>query len=343
MSLREPLTWEELVALEDTGDRWIVDGLIQKGSRMIIYGPPGLGKSLIALDLALSVATGTPFLGEHTPQATGPVLVYSTEGDIMSNRDRLLMIANAHEAPEEIPLSFSQEAVLLDEESEAGSFFRILGRLQPFLLILDPLDSFFWGEENSATATKPIRHFLNRVVQEINPDNGGCAVVLLHHAAALSPEKGSPMKIRGSTAWHGWADTVLQVCLDPRARDRKGLLLNVTKQRNGPSGEFARVTPRIQEAERLISFDVGPAEPFGMLASRIAELLQDQYPLTVAGIRTAVGGHPTTIGAALKHLVKQGRIESAPVSVPSGAGRSRTVTGWQLTGTSMPADDLEQS
>src|SRR5262249_46295895 len=68
------LTLADLDNLPDP--EWLVDGLVGQNALVVLFGPPGVGKSFLALDLALSIATGRPWLGRKTTQG-GVVYVYA--------------------------------------------------------------------------------------------------------------------------------------------------------------------------------------------------------------------------------------------------------------------------
>ena len=55
----------------------------------VIGGSPKVGKSWFGLDLAVSVASGTPALGRFPVDATGPALVYLAEDALPRVRDRV--------------------------------------------------------------------------------------------------------------------------------------------------------------------------------------------------------------------------------------------------------------
>src|ERR1700760_4099545 len=42
--------------------------ILSRGSQCLLYGPPGVGKSLVALGIAHAAATGGRFLGWHAPR-----------------------------------------------------------------------------------------------------------------------------------------------------------------------------------------------------------------------------------------------------------------------------------
>lgn len=62
------LTYDQLP--EPPADDWLIDGLIQAQSLVVLYGPPGRGKTFLAINAALCVATGTPCLGKSVKQGT---------------------------------------------------------------------------------------------------------------------------------------------------------------------------------------------------------------------------------------------------------------------------------
>lgn len=57
---------------------WLIDGIFVKNTLAVVYGRPGAGKSFLALDFALSIATGTWWCGRQV--APGRVLYVAAEG-----------------------------------------------------------------------------------------------------------------------------------------------------------------------------------------------------------------------------------------------------------------------
>ena len=49
-------TLEELEQLPE--EEWLIDGILERGNFTCLYGPPGHGKSFLALDWSLHLATG---------------------------------------------------------------------------------------------------------------------------------------------------------------------------------------------------------------------------------------------------------------------------------------------
>jgi hypothetical protein len=59
---------------------WIIKDLVQDGSNIAIYAPSGFLKSFVAIDIALSLATGEPVFGTLPVQKTGSVFYSAGEG-----------------------------------------------------------------------------------------------------------------------------------------------------------------------------------------------------------------------------------------------------------------------
>jgi hypothetical protein len=77
-------------------DRWCVEPLIMKGRPALLFGPGGVGKSLIALTCGLSVAYGLEIIPSIPPAMKGPVLYldWETTKDVIN--DRIQNIAAGH-------------------------------------------------------------------------------------------------------------------------------------------------------------------------------------------------------------------------------------------------------
>jgi hypothetical protein len=59
--------------------QWLIYKVLPDCGLALLFGPPGEGKSFVALDWALCVATGEKWLGKHAVQQ-GHVLYIAAEG-----------------------------------------------------------------------------------------------------------------------------------------------------------------------------------------------------------------------------------------------------------------------
>jgi len=77
-----------LLTREFSTPKFVVSGLLPSGSLSILWGSPGIGKTYLCIDMAISIARGEPFLGLSTTR--GEVLYYCLEGGERGFKDRLL-------------------------------------------------------------------------------------------------------------------------------------------------------------------------------------------------------------------------------------------------------------
>jgi hypothetical protein len=65
------------IAEDELAERWLVEQLWCARSVRVISGAPKSAKTWLGLDMALSVAMGTPCLDKYAVPELGPVLVYN--------------------------------------------------------------------------------------------------------------------------------------------------------------------------------------------------------------------------------------------------------------------------
>lgn len=240
----------DLLLLKDNPDRWIVENAIPKIGRTIVYGQGGAHKSAIVFDLCVAISAGTHLLRQFKINTYGPVLLISTEGSIFDNKDRIMAHARAHGInPALIPLYYCQQPFSLDDPLDQKELELAIKTIKPVLVVLDPLDSFFSGDENSSKETKALRRAVDRMIDEYK-----VAFIIIHHESKIG---GSP---RGSSAWQGWADSILYFT---KKKKKLGLpvamdIISVTgqKQRNGKEGLVFTAVPLHDEVLNEITFSL---------------------------------------------------------------------------------------
>src|SRR5690606_6587100 len=135
---------------------WLARDLIPAGQPVLLSGDGGLGKSLLALQLAVAVASGGQWLGQYT--ASGDVLYLSAEDEIAELHRRLVRITsnlpdltNLHLAP-----MAELDALLVTPGPRGGGlnttalYDAVAARveeLRPALVVLDSAADFFGGQE----------------------------------------------------------------------------------------------------------------------------------------------------------------------------------------------------
>lgn len=128
---------------------YTVDGLMVGGSMYFLTGRTGHGKTLLALLLAIRVATGGWFAGRECEQ--GAVLFIAGENYKNVQQQFYAMCKRYEVDPVKLPIYFHPGAFDLREEREAAGLQA--WRIEDLkLVIIDSMQAMYWGnEENSNT------------------------------------------------------------------------------------------------------------------------------------------------------------------------------------------------
>ena len=71
------LSAKDILATDDPETQWLLDGILPAGGMSLLVAKPKVGKTTLALNLAIAVARGTDFLGRKVAQ--GPVVYLALE------------------------------------------------------------------------------------------------------------------------------------------------------------------------------------------------------------------------------------------------------------------------
>ena len=210
-----------LKALREASEaiRWTCKHVIPAASIGMLFGGSGTFKSFVALDLALHVAHGLPWMGRLTQQ--GQVLYIAAEGGAglwgrvdAWHRSRGLRWQHAplYVVPTAVDLTVDAWRVV-DAAQAIGS--------TPVLVVVDTLSQTYSGEENSANEMAAYLREIGLRFRAL----WGCAVMLVHHTGHAATERP-----RGSSAIRANVDYLLSVY-----RDEKEMMatLGCVKQKDG--------------------------------------------------------------------------------------------------------------
>jgi RecA-family ATPase len=120
--------------------RWLVRGVWPAGDYGVLGGEPKAQKTWNADDLAVSVASGTPWLGAVPVETSGPVIVFAGEGGDGNVVRRIRAIATGRGIqPESLPLWICSRAPHLTDEAHLAELAHVIAEVRPVLVVLDPL------------------------------------------------------------------------------------------------------------------------------------------------------------------------------------------------------------
>ena len=180
-SLSPPEYLDELVYNHPTLHRPIIHGLLREGETMNIISASKLGKSWLVLDLALSIATGQPWLGHECEQ--GSVLILDNELHPATIANRIPKVMEAR------GIDMASVAKRIAVKSLRGNWQNIFA-LGEFFKQFEPgqfqvviLDAFYrflpmkTDENDNGTMAQLYNHL------DSYADKLKCCFVLIHHTS----------------------------------------------------------------------------------------------------------------------------------------------------------------
>ncbi len=187
-ALLRTMTLAQLLAHDFPPREDLVAPWLRQGESAMLWAPPGLGKTMLALTLALAVAGGGTVLGWTSPKPR-PVLYLDGEMHAQDLRDRLAMLTGTVEGLDAAAAGRNltilsrqgQKADVrfpdLTKEADQGEVLKQAASTNADLVILDNFSTLAEvADENEAAAMSPVLTFLLRMKQ------AGRAAILVHHS-----------------------------------------------------------------------------------------------------------------------------------------------------------------
>ncbi len=184
---------------------YLINGIIETPALIGLIGPSGSGKTFVALDMAMSIATGIPY---HEMQVTaGTVIMSAGEGHTGIPRRVQAWCSHYRQNIKRVNLALTRRAVNLFDEEYRNAFCReietiALSKGEPKLIIIDTVARHMGGmDENSAKDMGELIRAADKLKDDYN-----CSVMLVHHTGHANQDRA-----RGSTAFKGALDTEIVV------------------------------------------------------------------------------------------------------------------------------------
>lgn len=191
----------DLPALEP-GGHWLVRDVWGHQAVGFCGGQPKCAKSWFGLDIAISVASGTPCLDRFTVDDRGPALVYLAEDALPRVRERISAIC-AHRKLDLLALDLhviTAPVVRLDLQADQQRLDATLARLRPKLLLLDPLVRLHRVDEDSSADISALLGLLREMQRR-----HAVAILIVHHMGKrVRAHLGQAL--RGSSDLHAFGD-----------------------------------------------------------------------------------------------------------------------------------------
>jgi hypothetical protein len=216
---------------------WLLDGFLPKQGVGFLYGPSGTYKTFIALDLALSIATGHgPNWWEDGDKDPQPVVYLVGESAHAFKSQRIDSWLHRHQIPglgsRMNNLLVYDDVMPLERADQWGWFIELVkrqvaarGHKRPAMLVIDTLSKAMvgWSIGDPKDAAIAERRF-RLMAKELN-----CLVLLVHHVG-----KDDNRGMVGSYIYYANADTVIEA--QRESETSKVVLIETRKQKEADSG-----------------------------------------------------------------------------------------------------------
>jgi hypothetical protein len=281
---------------------WLIESIWASSAVGIIGGPPKCCKSWLGLDMALSVASGSPCLGQFAVKRPGPALIFLAEDALPAVRTRIEALCTHRQ----IHISsldlyvITAPSLRLDLKQDQQRLKATLAAFKPRLLLLDPLVRLHRLDENSATDISNLLGFIREMQRCYDT-----AVVLVHHLSKRHYAQPG-QALRGSSDLHAFGDCnayllrrkdhIILTLEHRAAKPPDPIALELLSQPDGSAAHLEIASPD------NITTDLS-------LNERILDLLLNaDKPMTRTTIRKHLKCNNQRLGKILLQLDKQGLI-----------------------------------
>jgi AAA domain-containing protein len=298
------------IADDEVAERWLVEQLWCARSVGVLGGAPKSAKTWLGLDMALSVATGTPCLGKYAVPEPGPVLVYLAEDGLVVVRERIEGMARHRGLDvDQVEIYVITAPVLrLDRDPDRARLWETARQIRPRLVLLDPLVRLHGIDENHAGAVAELLTYFRSLQRQL-----GLSVLLVHHTRKNAGDGvAAGLGLRGSGDIHAFGDSNLYL-----QRTQEHLMLS-SEHRAAPAAApvYLELVADDAATVHLEVVTVRQNDQGRGLEGQVLDLLAQGQVLTRTTLRDSLAIKNERLGEALESLERAGQVV-------------RTSGGWQ--------------
>lgn len=204
---------------------WLIEGLMCRAQMICLAGETGVGKSVLAYNLAVCVAGGLPFLGHAT--LSGPVIYFDEENSLPDMKEYIRWAWFGLGPPSQDILKVVDASLKIMHFALPSGKLRwnfmgsLAHKFKPILIILDtatPVCDII--DENSNAEASQVIHRLRSIRNAGGPDT---TMLVLKHAKFT--HEGGRRMVRGAKTWVAEFDAMIFHVAVP-GRPRKDGLRN---------------------------------------------------------------------------------------------------------------------
>lgn len=308
------------------GVSWLVDSWLPDKSVTFLVSPPESYKTWILLDLAVSVATGSPFLGRYQVNGIGPALIIQQEDSHSGLAERLALIAeqkmNALPSIDgddwAVPsidglqvyvhpsrqLRFDNPKILAELEETIAT-------LRPKVVMIDPLYSTTSVDNYMAASAEQM------MVLKTWRDKYDCSFVIAHHSKKnVDPDSTAREDSWGSQFLNAFLEAGWQIRRNPKLAPNEIVVRRHSKVMGNQAPisltfDISTVYPMkymVYAKDYVTQPNAGNHQP---AQANLLDLLTAE-PMTQTEICTRTGKSKSTISRQIRQLEMACMVEKMP-------------------------------
>lgn len=211
------VNWQEFLMEEvDEGFDWVIPNLIERGERIMVVAAEGVGKTMLARQVAICSAAGiNPFtMSRIKPIRTLTIDLENPERIIRRTSTSIMGAAKRFGYADSIDahILIKPAGVDLLRASDKAIIEEAVDKVRPDLLLIGPVYKAFidpGGRTSEAVAVEVAKYF------DMIRDYYNCALWLEHHAPLGSSMATRDLRPFGSAVWSRWPEFGIALQPDP--------------------------------------------------------------------------------------------------------------------------------
>jgi len=281
LELADDIDAPQLMSVEELESQeppvWYLEQFIQEDSLTILYSPPKVGKTFLALEWSHDLALGKPWLDFMTVPIR--VLYCSAEGNrTLGERTKALREARMMDPPENLKFLPGSRRLFSKGARSAASLELVhaLNDFRPHLVVLDTLARHSPGGDVAANLD------MGRVISMIDDlrEAFGCSFLLVHHTRKDKKD------YLGAQALFGSADAMVE--LDPT--DEGFEIHTISKDLESYTPPWNFCIKAVSDLPGWAVVDHGERMTSGTKQDAVLDLLKDLGTVTAAQVQMGIWG-----------------------------------------------------
>lgn len=310
------------------GVQWLVQDWLPDASITFLVSPPESYKTWILLDLAVSVSTGVPFLGQFPVNYTGPTMIIQQEDSHSGLTDRLALIVeqklglnaklegDTWQVPSmpDLPIYVHPSRMLrFDNKKVIEELEKQIEIIKPKVIMIDPLYS------TTAAVDNYMADLANQMmVLKTWRDKYGCSFVIAHHSKKnLDPDSTAREDSWGSQFLNAFLEAGWQVRRNPKLAQNEVVVRRHSKVmgNQAPISLTFDISTKYPMKYQVTARQYEAMAPAGDTRQPAQANLLDmlgQGDMTQADICARTGKGRSTVSRQIRQLEAAGLVEKMP-------------------------------